>query len=51
MVGTVVSLQLCMGDSIRTLEATVAAESLPSLVLGSDALAWLFETGASDRTS
>ena len=29
VVGAVVSLQLCMGDDVRTLEATVAAESLP----------------------
>ena len=45
VVGTVVSIQLCMGDGVRTLEATVAAESLPSLVLGSEALAWLFDAG------
>ena len=44
-VGAVVPLQLCMGDDVRTLEAVVAAENIPSLVLGSEALAWLFEAG------
>ena len=44
-VGAVVPLQLCMGDDVRTLEAVVAAENIPSLVLGSAALAWLFDAG------
>ena len=44
-VGSQIPLQVRMGDDVTTLHALVVAESLPSLVLGEEAMRWLLHEG------